>query len=240
MDIESTNSFKMHNVREAMLPGDEKIERMVKALEGSMLAGDNGYVFDLSKSLIETTCKRIIDERGAELSGKDNLSKLIKTAFKLVCTGFESVENPNQARESLGKAINGLTSAVVAISELRNLFGEVSHGRGAKFVQIGRVHASMVALSADNIVSYLLQMHRATTSAQATYSDHSDFNDWVDELNDPVKIFSSFFKPSEILFTMDIGAYQEALNDYESDKTADMNQDASNIRETNSNEATLQ
>jgi len=217
---EEIHPFILHGVREVMPSEAIHLERTVNAIEQA-LSENHGLAFDLSKSLIETTCKTIIKDRGHEYVGNEDLQKLIKVALGLVCTIPEDIEEPVRAKDSLIKTINGLTTSVIGICELRNLFGEASHGRDAYFSQIENDHALMVARSADAIVSYLFRLHRAFparhSETRLSYKSYIEFNDWIDEQNDAVRIFELEYKPSEVLFHIDRVAYRDLLSGYESD-----------------------
>jgi hypothetical protein len=50
--------------------------------------------------------------------------------------------------------------------------------------------------------------------------DYPEFNDYVDEIHDEVKILDGVYRPSEILFMIDVGhvAYRELLVEYYNDR----------------------
>ena len=58
----------------------------------------------------------------------------------------------------------------------------------------------------------------------------ADFNEWIDEQNQIVRIFTLEYKPSEVLFGIDQEAYRDLLTDYEAkddteDQTGDSDQE---------------
>ena len=54
------------------------------------------------------------------------------------------------------------------------------------------------------------------------YDDHPEFNDWIDEQSEPVQILSlPPYRPSDVLFNVDLEAYRDLLADYEADVAAD-------------------
>ena len=219
-------SFSMHGAREVMPSEAQHFGRVITALEKAVIE-NQGLAFDLSKSLIETACKTIIKDRGQDYGGKNDLPQLIKETLRIVCIIPESIDEPLKAKDSLTKTINGLITSIQGICELRRLFGEASHGKDAYFMQLENDHAFMVARSADVIVNYLFRMHRShpafSSNKRLLYSALGDFNDWVDDQNDAVKIFKLEYKPSEVLFNIDRVAYRDLLNEFESDEISEEN-----------------
>ena len=215
-------NYVLYGVREVIPSEAAHLERTISALEKA-LTENHGLTFDLSKSLIETTCKTIIKDRGESYTGKEKLPALIKTTLHLVCKTTQPVDEPSQTKDALKNVINGIVTSIQGVCELRRLYGEASHGRDAYFSQLGIDHAMMVARSADVISSYLFRMHRSLPISQVnerlSYGAYSDFNEWVDDQNDTIRIFDLEYKPSEVLFNIDHDAYRDNLIDYESDRS---------------------
>jgi len=54
------------------------------------------------------------------------------------------------------------------------------------------------------------------------YDDHPEFNDWIDEQSEPVHILSlPPYRPSDVLFNVDLEAYRDLLADYEAEQEVD-------------------
>ena len=51
------------------------------------------------------------------------------------------------------------------------------------------------------------------------YPDNTDFNDRVDDVHDIVKIFDGTYKPSEVLFAVDLVGYKTALAEFKARAT---------------------
>ena len=55
-------------------------------------------------------------------------------------------------------------------------------------------------------------------SVSMAYNDYPEFNDWIDEQSEPVQILSlPSYRPSDVLFNVDLEAYRDLLADYDSD-----------------------
>jgi hypothetical protein len=104
---------------------------------------------------------------------------------------------------------------IQGICELRNTHGFASHGKGPFFEQLEPLHALVVARAADVIVNFIFRVHQAYPApapAQAlSYEDNADFNEYVDNDNEPVRIFDLEYSPSKVLFEVDPQAYHEFL-----------------------------
>jgi hypothetical protein len=82
------------------------------------------------------------------------------------------------------------------------------------------VQALLVAQAADAIIGFLCRVHRQdllrpTRNLLLDYEDHPDFNDWIDDQNEPVQILSlPPYRPSDVLFNVDKEAYRDLLMEY--------------------------
>ncbi|MGC9965522.1 MAG: abortive infection family protein [Syntrophobacteraceae bacterium] len=211
--------FVMHGARAAIAGGMPHIEQQVKALE--LAVSENaGLAFDLSRTLIESACKTIITERGTAFDKDDDLPKLFKTVCQIIPFLPMTLAADVGARKSLQQTLNGLSTAVQGVCELRNAFGFASHGRDGPGPVMEDVQALLVAQAADAIIGFLCRVHRQdllrpTRNLLLDYEDHPDFNDWIDDQNEPVQILSlPPYRPSDVLFNVDKEAYRDLLMEY--------------------------
>lgn len=215
-------SFVMYGARAAVAGGMLHIEEQVKALELAVTE-NTGLAFDLAKTLIESTCKTILRERGGVFDKDDDVPDLFKAASQTIPFLPVPLAADAAARKSLQQTLSGLRTAVQGVCELRNAFGFASHGTEGPRPAMEGVQAILVAQAADTIVGFLYRVHRQDLSRPRTvlleYGDHPDFNEWIDDQCQPVQILSfPPFQPSEVLFRVDKEAYRELLDDYESDE----------------------
>jgi len=213
--------FVMHGARAAVAGGMLHIEEQVKALE-SAVAQNTGLAFDLAKTLVESACKTIITERGGVFDKDDDLPKLFKTVT--LCVPFLPVVIAADAgaRKSLQQTLNGLNTALQGVCELRNAFGFASHGSDGPRPVMEGIQALLVAQAADAIIGFLYRVHRQDLSrpktVQLEYGDNPDFNEWLDEQCEAVRILSlPPYRPSDVLFSVDQEAYRDLLTDYETE-----------------------
>jgi hypothetical protein len=103
-----------------------------------------------ARSLLESVCKRILDELGVPYSDKDDLPKLYGTAAK------ELNLAPSQHTEEVFRKILGGAHAVVdGLANLRNRLGD-AHGQGKRSVKPASRHAELAVNMAGSLASFLL------------------------------------------------------------------------------------
>ena len=214
-----TASFAMHGARDAIAGGLTHIEKQVESIEQAVVENP-GLAFDLAKTLIESTCRSVLDERSVAYDATDNLPKLFKSATQhlsfLPATASNAVEVRNGLRQTLG----GLNTAIRGICELRNKCGFASHGSSEPRPGMEVVQALLAAGAADSIVGFLHRVHRQdrTPSLESTFENNEAFNDHIDESCGPVTILDVELKPSEILFQMEPESYRIYLAEFDDSK----------------------
>lgn len=214
--------FAMHGAREVLEAGAAHIERQIVALEQAIYTSP-GLAFDLAKTLLESTCNGILAERKAACDEAWDLPKLLKETLgrlRLVPAGLAV---NNDVTGSLRKTAGGLQTAIQGICEIRNSHGFASHGKDPAFRQLDAAQALLVARASDAIVAFLFRVHRDAESERLTparaYGDFAAFNDYVDEANGPVRVFDLEYRASEVLFQVDLRAYQDYLAGFEPEDT---------------------
>jgi len=222
-DTPNDLNFIMTGARDAVTGGMIHIEKQVEALELAVNQ-NTGLAFDLAKTLVESTCKTIIKERGQSFENDDDLPKLFKTVSNCVPFLPPALSSEGEARKSLQQTLSGLNTALQGVCELRNAFGFASHGSDGPRPMMEGIQAILVAQAADAIIGFLYRVHRQDLSrpktVQINYNDNIDFNEWIDEQSDPITILSlPPYRPSEVLFNIDQEAYREALTECIADKS---------------------
>lgn len=218
--------FVMSGAREILLTGAAHLERQIVALEGAA-SSNPGLAFDLAKTLLESACKTVLSERACSYENGWDLPKLLKeTLTKIQLVPSEMGAEPDVS-DSLRKTAGGLQTTIQGICELRNTHGFASHGKDPAFQDLEAVQALLVARAADAIVSFMFRAHqgyqRGAVPAMLSYEDHPEFNEFVDESNAPIHIFSEEFAPSRVLFEMASEPYRVYLTEFQqgASETAD-------------------
>jgi len=215
-----TSPFVMHGARNAMASGLSHIEEQVKGIEEAVVENP-ALAFDLAKTLVESTCRAILGERKIAHGEDDDLPKLFRTACQHLPFLPAMASGEAEARESLTRTLNGLSTAIQGVCELRNRCGFASHGSGHPRPPMESVQALLAAGAADTMVGFLYRVHRQDRtlppSPRALFEANPAFNDSVDEAHGTIRIFESEFRPSEVLFVMEPESYRIHLAEYDQD-----------------------
>ena len=213
-----TTLFVMRGARDAMEGGFTQIEEQVKAIEQAV-AENPGLAFDLAKTLIESTCIRMLRERSVDYSQTDDLPQLFKFATQHLSFLPPNVRDANKVRKSLQRTLTGLNTAIHGICELRNECRFTSHGSAGERPIMESVQALLAAEAADTIVRFLHRVHRQdrvlTPASKADFDDNFAFNEGLDETFGPFRIHDVEFRPSEVLFTLEPESYRIYLADFD-------------------------
>jgi hypothetical protein len=213
--------FVMHGARVAVAGGMPHIEEQVKALELAVVE-NTGLAFDLAKTLVESACKTIITERDGSFDKNDDLPKLFKAAKLTIPFLPVAMSADIGARKSIEQTLGGLSTALQGICELRNTYGFASHGSDGPRPVMEEIQALLAAQAADAIIGFLYRVHRQDLtrpkSMMLEYQTNPDFNEWLDDQCEPVRILSlPSYQPSDVLFNVDQEAYRDLLNHYKSE-----------------------
>lgn len=228
--------FVMRGARDAIAGGLVHLEEQVKGIERAVVENP-GLAFDLAKTLVESVCRAVLGERSIAFSEDDDLPTLFRAATRSLPFLPPEASGEAEIRTSLAHTLNGLHTAVQGICELRNRCGFASHGSGGPRPAMESVQAMFAAEAADAIVGFLHRVHRQermlSSSPRLEYKDNIEFNESVDEANEPVRIFDLEYAASEVLFYVDQEAYRDLLANYD----AGSDGEASGLTEVNSSEA---
>lgn len=207
----SASPFVMHGARDAFAAGLTHIEEQVRSIEQAVVENP-ALAFDLARTLVETVCRTILAERKVSYSEDDDLPKLFKTASNHLPFLPLTASSEAATRESLKRTLNGLSTTIQGICELRNQCGFASHGSDKPRPAMESVQALMAAEAADTIVGFLHRVHRQdrtpSPSPRALYDENEAFNDSVDEAYGPIRILEIEFRASEVLFQMEPESYR--------------------------------
>lgn len=212
-----TAPFVMHGARDAIAAGLVHVEEQVKGIEQAVVENP-ALAFDLAKTLVESTCRAILRERNVAYSEDDDLPRLVRMASKHLPFLPPTASAEAETRESLTRTLNGLSTAIQGICELRNRCGFASHGSAKPRPAMESVQALLAAGAADTIVGFLHRVHRQDrtrpSSPRALYDANPAFNEYVDEAHGPIRIFESEFRASEVLFQLEPESYRIHLAEY--------------------------
>jgi hypothetical protein len=109
----------------------------------------------LARTLLESVCKHILDERGQPYKPDSDLPGLYKMAAKMLNIA------PSQHSESIFQQIlGGCTAIVEGLGAMRNRLSD-AHGQGKKPVKPAPRHAELAVNLAGAMATFLVATHRA-------------------------------------------------------------------------------
>jgi hypothetical protein len=120
-----------------------------------------------ARTLLETVCKRILDEAGGPYTDKEDLPQL----YRLVAERLEL--SPAQYTEEVFRSALGSCQNIVnTLGSLRNKIGD-AHGRGGKPVRPLPRHAQLAANLAGTMATFLVETWVAKRGATAVDQSES-------------------------------------------------------------------
>ena len=222
MSNEDTMLFPMPGAREVveLSGGGLHIEMQVSALEQSVYSNPS-LAFDLAKSLIESVCKTILNDRGYAFEKNINFPTLTRTTLEQLQILPDGYSEATAVKQCLEKTLDGFLKIFTGIGELRNKEGLASHGKDAYTPMLDPLQAQLMARAADAVVNFLYKSHRNYVGPQPfrgiVYEDNEEFNQYVDSHHPEIVIFEDYtFKPSEVLYYFDQVAYNDQRIEFNS------------------------
>jgi hypothetical protein len=106
----------------------------------------------VARTLLETVCKRILDEIGTAYD-KEDLPKLYA-----MTAGALNLSPSQHADEPIRAILGGAFAVVNGLGTLRNRLSD-SHGRGGKPVRPSARHASLAVNLAGAVATFLIETH---------------------------------------------------------------------------------
>ncbi len=213
-----TAPFVMHSARDAMAAGLTHIEAQVKGIEQAVVENPS-LVFDLAKTLIESTCRTVLGDRSIAYADTDDLPDLFRSVSRHLPFLPSTASEAAKVRKSLKKTLGGISTAIQGICELRNQCGFTSHGSDGPRPVMEGVQALLAAEAADTIIGFLHRVHRqdrtSLPAARASFDDNFAFNESLDEAFSPFRIIDVEFRPSEVLFTLEPETYRIYVADFD-------------------------
>ena len=127
----------------------EDVHREMERIAASVDA-DPADAITAARALLESVCKVILEERGAEFRESDDLPTLYRKAASAL--NLDPAHHDLIYRQTLG----GLVSAVHGLAELRNKLGD-AHGKGRAAIRPRPRHARMIVGAAFTVAGFLAE-----------------------------------------------------------------------------------
>lgn len=196
-------------------PESLRIREQVEALEEAM-PDRPGVVVSFCRTIIETTCKTILTDRGVAVDSAWKAPKLVSEALRYVNLAPRDDGGVDaKLRSGAESLVRGLNQIVQGIVEIRNAHGSAAHGTDAYSPLLDSRYAEIVARATDSVVGLLFKTHLNSAQrdplARFRYGAHSDFDELIDNEFGPFRVLEVQLVASEALFRTDFLAYRAAL-----------------------------
>lgn len=206
-------------------PESLRIREQVEALEEAM-PDRPGVVVSFCRTIIETTCKTILTDRKVAIDDTWEAPKLVSEALKFLNLGPDGDGGVDaRLRGGAESLIRGLNQVVQGVVEIRNAHGSAAHGADAYSPLLDSRYAEILARATDAVVGLLFKTHLTSAKRDPLerfrYGDHSDFDEFVDNVFGPFEVLEVELTASEALFRTDFLAYRAALIQFKQDQEAE-------------------
>lgn len=180
----------------------------------SFLDTDFSIAAESCKSLIETICKTILEEKGFEYSRNEKIQSLVGKT--VACLEL------NSSSKQLKQLSRQLVTFVKNIAEIRNNITVLSHGRSLSQIKkdgLDAVTSSFLVQSTSSVCSFLIQyfentLVRKPSDKPLIFSDYDEFHNFIDDQYDDVIIAEIAYPTSEALFHIDETAFKTRYQEY--------------------------
>ncbi|MBW7996820.1 MAG: abortive infection family protein [Candidatus Glassbacteria bacterium] len=218
---DGTPDFVLEGVRRILedWPDSGHLRELIETTEAAIHEGSD-KALDGAKCIVECVCKTILSEHGQACPSDASPAKLVTLAARTVGLDVETVDT------ALRDIASGLITATRGLSELRNSNGPLGHGRDVVHQSVGHRHRTLAAATAEAIAVILYEAHAARPlnlgHTRREYNEEADENERmdtavsvsVDEDNNHIVINDFLtFRPSQVLYALDRGAYVDVLSD---------------------------
>jgi len=134
------------------------IEEHLQRLNGT---GDSDPALAISsaKSIIESTCKHVLEELGEDYDDRSEIPALVKQVQKALKVHPEEISPTAKGRETIIRTLSNLSQVAVGVAELRNEYGP-DHGRTRPSGGLRPRHAHLAAGAAQTYCRFLLETLR--------------------------------------------------------------------------------
>lgn len=135
--------LKRFDAESVQLVWTKALDRRTSDPEGAITA---------ARTLLETICKHILDEKSIEYTSKTDLPQLYHLVSVELCL------SPSQYTEDVFKQIlGGCYSIVNGLSSMRNRLGD-AHGKGKNNIRPGARHAELAVNLAGSVALFLVEI----------------------------------------------------------------------------------
>lgn len=170
---------------------------------------DFSHALENAKALLETICKEICSSKGVDMGSAASIQALMKRAFKEM--GYPPGDLVTQVSTSLG-------TIGQKMGELRNQISPTSHGKTLDDLKrrndlIDDLTRDFLIDTTVSVASLMIRTFegaspRTKPKDVLLYNDCEDFNELLDETNEPFQIGVNNYPASEAFYGVDRTSYE--------------------------------
>ena len=123
---------------------------------GRLDPNDPPLAISAAKSLIEATCKHVLEDLSTPYEERGDIPALVKSVQKALKAHPETVAPTAKGRDTIVRVLSNLSQVAIGIAELRNEYG-TDHGRTRHSGGLGLRHAHLAAGVAHTYCYFLLE-----------------------------------------------------------------------------------
>lgn len=138
----------------------DAVQRAWRAALDKVVSDPDGAI-TAARTMLESVCKHICDERSVTYESGWDLSRLYKTA-----AGAMNVAPDQHSEQVIKQILSGVTSVVGGLAALRNSMSD-AHGRGKRSVGPAPRHAKLAVNAAFAVAGFLIDTHVERPGAPA-------------------------------------------------------------------------
>jgi hypothetical protein len=110
-------------------------------------------------TLVESTCKTILEERDIAYDQNDDIVSLVKEARKSLGLIPDNIPNSAKGADVIRRLLSNLGNIAQGLGELRNIYG-TGHGKTGKSKGLSARHARLAVGSASTLATFLFETHK--------------------------------------------------------------------------------
>lgn len=141
------------------------VAQQITRMEAAVL-NDPGLAIGTAKELIETCCRTILVERGAEVPRSPDLPQLVKLTSRELQLTPADIPEQAKAADTVKRLLSNLATITQSIAELRNEYG-TGHGKQASTRGLSSRHAKLAVGAASTLAVFLVETHRSRPHVKA-------------------------------------------------------------------------
>ena len=131
----------------------EYMSRQIELMVSMQLTNPTNAI-GLSKELIESCCKTILDELNIEWGKNDDVPQLANKTLNALNLLPVNVQETDQGAEAIRAVLGNLRAITTKLAEIRNPFGS-GHGKSASFQGLETRHAKLAVGSSITFVDFI-------------------------------------------------------------------------------------